>query len=69
LAPCPSNDGAGWSDGPVVSLRVQAAEVRAASVRDARTSHLVVGRDMGRPLRLVVDGRGTAQSEGALLQV
>jgi len=48
LAPCPSsNDVAGWSDGPVVSLRVQAVDVRAANARDARRIHLVVGRDMG----------------------
>lgn len=45
--PCASNDGAVWSDGPVVSFRVQAVDVRAVSVNAARTIHLVVGRDMG----------------------
>jgi hypothetical protein len=47
FAPCASNDGAVWSDGPVASFRVQAVEVRAASVREPKTIHLVVGRDMG----------------------
>jgi hypothetical protein len=50
--PCPSNDGAGLSDGPVASFRVQAVETRAASASDAKTILLAEERDMG-PLRLV----------------
>jgi hypothetical protein len=45
--PCISKDGAGWSDGPVASVRVQAAEVRVAAASDAITSHFVVERGMG----------------------
>jgi len=58
LAPCPSNDGFGWSDGPVASFLVQALVVKPANVSDARTSHLVVVRDMGKPFHLngVVEG-------------
>ncbi len=37
------------SDGPVASLRVQAAEVRVARDSEAIASHFVVVRDMGFP--------------------
>ena len=46
---CPprvSNAGVVGSEGPVASLRVQAAEVRVARVRDAIASHFVVDRGM-----------------------
>ena len=46
FAPCVSNAGVVDSDGPVASLRVQAAEVRVARVSEAIASHLVVERDM-----------------------
>ena len=39
-------------------MRVHAVEVRAATVKVARTIHLVVGRGMGQPLELVVCRRG-----------
>ena len=52
MEPCPSNEG--WSEGPVASLRVQAEVVNPASVSDARTSHLVVRRDMGEPFLLTL---------------
>jgi hypothetical protein len=42
-----SNDGAACSDGPVASVRVQAADVRVATARDAITSHFVVERGIG----------------------
>jgi hypothetical protein len=45
--PWVSKDGACWSDGPVASVRVQAAEERVATARDAITSHFVVVRGIG----------------------
>jgi hypothetical protein len=44
-----SNEGVTGSDGPVASLRVQAAEVSEARVSEAIASHFVVVRDMGFP--------------------
>jgi hypothetical protein len=40
------------SDGPVASLRVQAADVKVARVSEAIASHLVVERDMVFPFQL-----------------
>ena len=52
------------SDGPVVSLRVQAAEVRVASVREAMASHWVVMRDMGESFRLASGVKADANLVG-----
>lgn len=41
-----SNDAVGWSDGPVESVRVQAAEVMAPRASRAIANHRVVVRDM-----------------------
>ena len=60
-----SKAGVTWSDGPVASLRVQAAEVSAASVSEARTNHLVVERDMAFPFSGRVWVGATANLRGA----
>ena len=60
-----SNAGVTGSDGPVASLRVQAAEVRVASVREPIASHLVVERDMGTPFQLASGGNGDVNLVGA----
>ena len=52
MDPCPSNEG--WSEGPVASLRVQAEVVNPARASDARTSHWVVRRDMGKSFHLTL---------------
>jgi hypothetical protein len=48
----------------VVSLRVQAAEVRVASVREAMASHWVVMRDMGGSFRLASGVKADANLVG-----
>ena len=54
-----SKTGVVGSDGPVASLRVQAADVRVARVSDAIASHLVVERDMGIPFQLASGAKVT----------
>ena len=60
FAPWASNEGAGVSYGPVASLRVQAAEVRAARVSEARANHFVAVRVMFFPFSGQVGMGGSA---------